>query len=107
MADDDTQPIADIQAEGWDWFDEHEKKGKEAFKTKTGLEPDEILMHFQKCFGTASGQIVKNYLESLAFDQPDFDPTHGFYDGAAFGYYRAGQKSIVREIRSILSTKPK
>ena len=94
-------PLPNIEATGWDWFEEHARK---EFENETAIDEKEIIAHFQKCFGTTSGKIVLSYLEKLTIDTVDFDPTHGFYNGAAFGYYRSGQKFVFREIRKLMNT---
>lgn len=88
------------EAKGWDWFDEQARK---EFQGNSGLDESEIISHFQKCFGSKSGQVVLGYLEKLTIDTVDFDPTLGFYDGAAFGYYRSGQKMVFREIKKLMN----
>lgn len=100
MSDKSTEAIPEVAAEGWEWFEEHARR---EFQNQTGLDNQEIISHFQKCFGTKSGKIVLRYLEKLTIDTVDFDPTLGFYDGAAFGYYRSGQKFVFREIRKLMN----
>lgn len=103
MTEQSTDPIADPMtndAEGWDWF---EQQARNEFKGENDLDQQELISHFQKCFGTKSGKVVLAYLEKLTIDTVDFDPTMGFHDGAAFGYYRSGQKFVFREIRKILN----
>lgn len=90
-----------VEAQGWDWFEERARK---EFENESAMDEQEIIAHFQKCFGTTSGKIVLAYLEKLTIDTVDFDPTLGFHDGAAFGYYRSGQKFVFREIRKLLNT---
>lgn len=98
--DKSTEPLPEIPSEGWDWF---EKQARNDFQNDTGMDEEEIIKHFQKCFSTGSGKVVLAYLEKLTTDTIDFDPTLGFYNGAAFGYYRSGQKFVFREIRKLMN----
>lgn len=98
MSDISTEAIPEVK--GWDWFDEQARK---EFQHESDMDQEEIIVHFQKCFSTKSGKIVLAYLEKLTIDTVDFDPTMGFYDGAAFGYYRSGQKFVFREIRKLMN----
>lgn len=98
----ESAPLPDnTEAQGWDWFEDQARK---EFENQSGMDDQEIIAHFQKCFGTTSGKIVLAYLEKLTIDTVDFDPTLGFHDGAAFGYYRSGQKFVFREIRKLMNT---
>ena len=102
MANDlESAPLPEAEAQGWDWFEEQARK---EYQDQSGMDEQEIIAHFQKCFGTTSGKIVLAYLEKLTIETVDFDPTHGFYNGAAFGYYRSGQKFVFREIRKLINT---
>ncbi len=92
-------PLPNMQAEGWDWFEQ----SRDDFKNDTDMDEQEIIAHFQKCFGSKSGKVVLAYLEKLTIDTIDFDPSLGFHDGAAFGYYRSGQKFVFREIKKLLN----
>lgn len=98
-----TDPIPEIEQEdGWGWFEKQNAEAKSVFQDRLGMDNEEITAHFQKCFSTASGKIVLEYLDVYANDIRDFDPSLGFYNGAAFGFYRSGQKSFMSMIRAFL-----
>lgn len=97
-----TEAIPDLPAEGWDWFEKQQKEATDIFEKRLGMDQAEITHHFQKCFGTASGKIVLEYLDVFVNDIRDFDPNLGFYNGAAFGFYRSGQKSFMATIKAFM-----
>lgn len=87
--------------EGWNWFEQQQGTIDDLFEKEYGLPKEDIILHFQKCFGTKSGKIVLNYLETLQDNYKDFDPELGFYNGASFGFWRSGQKSIIRMLKQL------
>lgn len=105
MASHSTDPIPDMLAEGWDWFEKQDNEAKTIIEKRMGMSPDDVAAHFQKCFNSTSGKVVLEYLEIFANDVRDFDPTLGFYNGAAFGFWRSGQKSFMAVIKSMMHRK--
>lgn len=95
-APDDGIPVG---MEGWDWFKAQEQAGTKATQDEVGLSAQDIDYHFEKCFKTKSGQIVLDHLQRMQDNFKDFDPELGFHNGAAFGFWRSGQKSIVRFLK--------
>ena len=86
--------------DGWNWFEQAEQKANDETKKATGLSQQEIDYHFEKCFKTASGKIVLDHLQVFQDKVKDFDPELGFYNGAAFGFWRSGQKSIIQFLKT-------
>ena len=85
---------------GWNWFKQAEDKANSEAQAQTGLSQQDIDYHFEKCFKTKSGQIVLDYLQTFQDKVKDFDPELGFYNGAAFGFWRSGQKSIITFLKT-------
>lgn len=102
---DNTEPLPDIPAEGWDWFEQQETEAKTIIDKRMGMSPDDVAIHFQKCFSSPSGKVVLEYFDIFANDVRDFDPTLGFYNGAAFGFWRSGQKSFMAMIKTMMHRK--
>ena len=100
-----TEPIANVKAEGWDWFEKQSGEAKTIIEQRMGMTPADVASHFKKCFGTKSGKIVLEYLDVFCNDVRDFDPSLGFYNGAAFGFWRSGQKSFMAVIKAFMRTK--
>lgn len=106
MSEHSTDPIPNIPADGWDWFDKQETEAKTIMEHRLGMSIDEIADNFRKCFTTPAGQVVLQYMDIFANDVRDFDPNLGFYNGAAFGFWRSGQKSFMAMIKTFLHRKP-
>jgi hypothetical protein len=103
MQDGMTDPIPD--GDGWDWFEKQQGETKSIVEQRLGMSQDDVAAHFQKCFSGPSGKVVLEYLEIFANDIRDFDPSLGFYNGAAFGFYRSGQKSFMSVIKAFMRVK--
>lgn len=95
------------ESDGWDWFEKQQTETKTLVEQRLGFTIDEITGAFQRVFNSKDGQIVLAYMDVFANDVRDFDPSLGFYNGAAFGFYRSGQKSYFAMIRAFLNRKPK
>ncbi len=88
-----------VNMDGWNWFKDQSDAAIKATAEETGLSAQELDYHFEKCFKTKSGQIVLDHLQRMQDNYRDFDPELGFYNGASFGFWRSGQKSIVRYLK--------
>lgn len=88
-----------VDMSGWNWFKAQEQAGTKATQDETGLTAQELDYHFEKIFKSKSGQIVLDHLQRMQDNFRDFDPELGFYNGAAFGFWRSGQKSIVQYLK--------
>lgn len=86
--------------EGWDWFKAQEATAQHAAKQE-GIDPEDLTLAFQKTFSTPSGKVVLAHLERMMENFKDFDPELGFYNGAAFGFWRSGQRSMVTFIKTM------
>ena len=86
--------------QGWSWFDAQEKSANDIALNEQGLSEQDLDYHFEKCFNTPSGKIVLAHLQAFNDRYKDFDPELGFYNGAAFGFWRSGQKSIVQYLKT-------
>lgn len=85
---------------GWNWFEKAEGVANAETQKDVGLTEQEIAYHFEKCFKTPSGKIVLDYLQRFQDKVQDFDPSLGFYNGASYGFWRSGQKSIIQFLKT-------
>ena len=88
-------------AEGWDWFNRSERE-VEGQRNEDGLSRDEMFRMYESTFGTSQGQLVLKDLmrfRRITF----FDPSAGFYDGAAQGFYNAGLNALVTHIERMIA----
>jgi 3-hydroxy-3-methylglutaryl CoA synthase len=86
--------------DGWDWFKKAVDHANNAAQKQTGLSQQDIDYAFEKCFKTPSGKIVLEYLQTFQDKVQDFDPSLGFYNGASYGFWRSGQKSIIQFLKT-------
>lgn len=109
MADEDDPQVPDpipgnvgeqpFGPEGWSWFDRTEAKVKDAREEETGLSQADMRRLYQRVFGTKQGSIVLADLMRFVEVGATFDPSLGFYKGAAFGFYREGQNSMALYVK--------
>ncbi len=95
-----TEPAGE-ELTGWDWFDKTEAEVAAANK-RTADEQEELAMKFAAAFTTPQGQEVLDHLVRWQLDVKGFDPERGFHDGAAYGFYREGQNSMIQYIRQMV-----
>lgn len=86
--------------QGWNWFEAQVDNANKIAEAEGGLSEQDLDYHFEKCFNTQSGKIVLAHLQALHDRYKDFDPELGFYNGAAFGFWRSGQKSIIQYLKT-------
>jgi len=86
--------------QGWDWF-KAQSASAEHHAKQAGLDAEDLKAAFEKTFSTPSGKIVLAHLERMMDTFKDFDPELGFYNGAAFGFWRSGQRSIVTFLKTM------
>ena len=79
---------------GWDWFEDIEESVEEARRAQQKTAED-LQRAFHATFSTPAGQVVLQHMRDFMNRQKRFDPDRGFYDGAAMGFYRDGQDSMV------------
>lgn len=89
--------------EGWDWFTQTQDKALEEARARLEMEQKEIDAAFARMASTPDGQIVIKTMQSWVDATEDFDPNLGFYNGAAFGFWRTGQKHLVKFIRNAIT----
>lgn len=107
MSNKSTEAIPEIKAEGWDWFEQDQpKEAISIVEQRMGMSQEDVAEHFKKCFSTVSGKIVLEYMDIFCNDVRDFDASLGFYDGAALGFHRTGQRSFMTMIKAFLNRKP-
>lgn len=93
--------IPDLKGQGWDWFEAAKGEAQTATVGRTGLTAEELQATIARCLVSPDGQILLAHLQDWIDMVKDFDPELGFYNGAAFGFWRSGQKSIVQYLRAI------
>ena len=93
--------IPDAPAQGWDWFNSAKEQAETATVGRTGLTAEELQATIARCLTSPDGQVMLAHLQDWIDMVKDFDPELGFYNGAAFGFWRSGQKSMVQYLRAI------
>lgn len=83
--------------EGWDWFNAALRQVDED-RERSGVDIEVLPDVYHQCFSTKAGQVVLKDLQRFIMRVAGFDPNMGFYNGAAFGFYREGQNSMVSYI---------
>lgn len=89
-----------VSMDGWNWFKALEENTTKETLKETGLTAQDIDYHFEKVFSTKSGKIILDHLQRMQDKYRDFDPELGFHNGAAFGFWRSGQKSIIQYLKT-------
>lgn len=95
--------IPNIPASGWDWFEGAKEQAVEATVGSTGMKAKDLQASIARALLTPEGRILMQHLRDWCFMVKDFDPELGFYNGAAFGFWRSGQKSIVQYLEAIIT----
>ncbi len=90
-----------VNMEGWNWFDAAAKHAQTVTQEEKGITPEELKAHFETIFSTPAGKIVLEHLQIFVERQRDFDPDLGFYNGAAYGFWKSGQKSMVQYFKTM------
>lgn len=94
------QPIPNdeqINREGWDFFDNMEA-ALQAERDREAADRDVLVAAYDKTFAGSHGQTVLRDLRRIIDGVPGFSPNLGFYNGAAYGYYRSGMNDLIRHI---------
>ena len=109
MSNVSTEGIPNIQADGWDWFENANSPLKIQREEQTGMTQEDYNVHFRNVFSGKSGEIALNYLASYIQMMPGFDPNAGndFQMIAANGFYRQGMQDIVQHIYQMANTQPR
>lgn len=81
-------------AEGWDWFAQNEKQVAKA-REEARVAADEIKVLYEAAFSTDAGRAVLEDLKRWILAAEGFSPELGFWNGAAQGFYREGQRRMV------------
>lgn len=103
MTNDDGESIPSTNGEGWDFFAKAADKGMEEARKRLELDQQEIDRAFARMASTPDGQLVMKALQGWIEGTEDFDPTMGFYNGAAFGFWRTGQRHFLRFIKNAIT----
>lgn len=96
------EDIPASNGQGWDWFNQTQEKAMKEARARLEMEQQEIDRAFARVANTPDGQLVLKTLASWVDATEDFDPTLGFYNGAAFGFWRTGQKHLVKFIKNAI-----
>ena len=61
-----------------------------------------MAVKYARVFGTPDGRVVLEDITRFLDAAACFDPSMGFYNGAALGYYREGIRELARQIRRMV-----
>lgn len=86
-------------ATGWDWFSRVEQGVADAREDAGEGGRDDIALVYHRLFSTPDGQVILRDLRRFR-EMVSFDPAMGFYNGAAFGFYRTGLATMVNFIEA-------
>lgn len=103
MTDDDGEGIPSTNGEGWDFFTQTQDKALEEARKKLEMDQHEIDRAFARMASTPDGALVMKALQGWIEGVEDFDPTMGFYNGAAFGFWRTGQRHYLKFIKNAIT----
>jgi len=81
----------------WNPNEDIEEQAKVANEAMQAKENELNKLHV-RVFNTEDGQKLLDYYRKNTIEQPTFFPNLGFENGAAMGFHRDGQNSIIREI---------
>lgn len=95
--------IPSSNGEGWDWFNNSETDAMKNARAKLEMDQEAIDIAFARMSKSPEGQIVMKTMASWLEAVEDFDPALGFYNGAAFGFWRTGQRHLVKFIKNAIS----
>lgn len=87
---------------GWDWFEKTERQVQEA-READAIKREELAMQYAAVMTTPQGRAVMADLMRWVMEVKGFDPDRGFYDGAAYGFFREGQNSMVQYIQRMIT----
>lgn len=89
------------QGEGWDWFEQARQIAQEATQERADIEQKELALSFARVFNSPDGKIVFDHLQDWIEKVKTFDPDLGFYNGAAYGFWRGGQNSMIQYLKTM------
>lgn len=81
-------------SEGWDWFEQNERQVAKA-RDEARVAADEVKAMYEATFSTDAGKAVLEDLKRWILAAEGFAPELGFWNGAAQGFYREGQRRMV------------
>jgi hypothetical protein len=81
----------------WNPNEDIDEQAKEATEAMQAQENELNKLHV-RVFNTEDGKKLLDYYRTNTTDLPTFLPNLGFENGAAMGFHRDGQNSIIREI---------
>lgn len=79
---------------GWDWFEQNERQVEKA-REEARVTSDEVKLMYEAAFSTDPGRAVLEDLKRWILMTEGFSPELGFWNGAAQGFYREGQRRMV------------
>lgn len=89
--------------DGWDQFNQANEQAMEAAKARAELAQKELDRAFARMAATADGAIVMQALENMIDAMEDFNPALGFYNGAAYGFWRTGNRNLFKLIKRAIA----
>lgn len=89
--------------EGWDQFNEANERAMKAAQERADLAQKELDRAFARMAATADGAIVMQAIEAMIENMDDFNPALGFYNGAAYGFWRTGNRNLLKLIKRAIA----
>lgn len=86
---------------GWDWLDRVNEQHQQKRDETSGFTPEEMQRYYAQTFSTKAGQIVLEDLRQRG-EIDTFNPNLGFFDGAAWGYWRSGANGTINFIMNMV-----
>lgn len=95
--------IPATNGEGWDYFAAASDKAMQEAKARAEMEQKELDRAFARMAATPDGAIVMAALEAWVDGMDDFNPALGFHNGAAFGFWRTGNRNLFKLMKRAIA----
>lgn len=102
MTDDSGEGIPKSNGEGWDFFANTQEKALNEARARLEMDQQEIDRAFARMAATPDGALCMKVMQGWLEGIEDFDPAYGFYNGAAFGFWRTGQRHFLKFIKNAI-----
>jgi hypothetical protein len=97
MTDEDMgDAIPSSNGEGWDYFAKANEKAMQEARKIAEMKQKEIDRAFARMASTPDGAIVLRAMQGWVDGMDDFNPSLGFHNGAAFGFWCTGNRNFLR-----------
>lgn len=95
--------IPTSNGEGWDYFAAAADKAVKEARERAEMEQREIDRAFARIAATPDGQIMLQTMQAWVDGMEDFNPALGFHNGAAFGFWRTGNRNFFKLIKTTIA----